>query len=66
MIRYESISLDVIKKFAFDAHSSEGRVLVLQDLLKRYRDLKKDDRLKDENFEFLQNPNSGEIKMLVN
>lgn len=66
MIRYLPINLDEIKKQAFDAKSSKGKVLLLQDLLKRMHSIKRLDKLKDENFEFVQNPISGEIKMLVN
>jgi len=66
MIKYESISFDKIKKQAFDPLQSDGKVLLLQDLLKRYKELKQIDNLRDEDFEFVKNANSGEIKMIVN
>lgn len=65
MIKYENIPLKTIKKMAFHVDTNGGKALLLQDILIRMKAIKKEEGLIDNNFVFLQNAKTGEIKMQI-
>jgi len=65
MTKYLNVSLVTIKQIAFQVDTNGGTALLLQDLLLRMKTIKKEEGLLDRNFVFLQNPNTGEIKMEI-
>lgn len=65
MIRFVNISLHDVQLIAFDRDTHNGKAILLQDLLRRMKQLKNEDKLSDDNFIFLQNTSTGEIRMEI-
>ena len=65
MIKYQKLSLTKVEQLAFDPSTKKGTALIIQDLLIRMKNIKKQQGLEDDQFVFLQNPQTGLIKMEI-
>lgn len=65
MIKYQNLSLAKVEQLAFDPSTTKGTAIIIQDLLIRMKNMKKQEGLEDEQFVFLQNPQTGLIKMEI-
>lgn len=65
MTRYEHVTLEEVKSLAFSSNTNNRKAILLQDLLIRMKDIKKDEDLLDNDFVFLQNSRTREIKMEI-
>lgn len=65
MIKYKEIPFEEVQAIAFDSKTAESQALLLQDLLKRVKAIVQENKLKEQSFIFLENTNTGEIRMEI-
>ena len=65
MIRYKQLAFEEVQTIAFDSQTLDSQAILLQDLLIRVKQIKKNENLKEDNIIFLQNTRTGEIRMEI-
>jgi len=65
MIKYKQLHIEEVQTIAFDPKTVESQAILLQDLLKRLKTIKHEEKLDDDRIIFLENTSTGEIRMEI-
>lgn len=65
MIKYKEIPFEEVQSIAFDSKTSQPQAVLLQDLLKRVKAMILEEKLGEQKFIFLENTDTGEIRMEI-